>query len=153
MSAIADARRQATQLVRLRQMRMNVAARALAAARVATAAAETARRTADAAAAEADEAQAAARDRLGEDLQEAERLLAVADQARFRQAVAAQALADARAEEQRHLEAEAMHRRTAIVAHARHAGVEERAAMLSRRLARRREDNEQAEFEDRRRRS
>jgi hypothetical protein len=137
-------------LVRLRQVRMEIAARALAEARAATAKAEAARLLADEAAAEADSAQAAARDRLGNDLGEAERLLAVLDQARFRQAVAAQAVEAAQADERARQTAEAGHRRAAIIARARHAGVEERAAALSRRLAQRREERAQADFEDRR---
>lgn len=153
MTALAQARRQAGLLVRLRQMRMEVAARALVAARAATARAEAARAAAAAATAEADSAHLAAREQLGEDLQEAERLLAVVDQARFREAVAAQALEAAHADERTHRAAEAEHRRAAIIARARHAGVEERAAVLTRRLVRRREEREQQDLDERRRRS
>ena len=151
MTAAADARRQAGLLVRLRQVRMEVAARALAEARAATAAAEAARAEADAATIEADTAHRAARDQLGGDLQEAERLLALVDQARFRQSIATQALEAARNDENARRDAEAEHRHAAIVARARHAGVEERAATLARRLVRRREERDQAEFDDRRR--
>lgn len=153
MTAASDARHQARLLVRLRQVRMDVAARALTEARAATVQAEAARAAADAATAEANAAHGAARDQLGGDLQEAERLLAVVDQARFRQSIATRELEAARDDECGRKNAEAEHRRTAIVARARHAGVEERAMTLARRLVRRREEREQAEFDDRRRRS
>lgn len=151
MTALADARHQAGLLLRLRQMRMEVAARTLAAARTATARAEAARNAAHDATQEADSAHRAAREQLGDDLQEAERMLAIVDQARFREAVATQALDAALEDERQHREAEAEKRRAAIVARARHAGVEERAALLSRRIARRVEESEQMDFDDRRR--
>lgn len=151
MTALADARQQAGLLLRLRHMRMEVAARTLAAARAATARAEAARNAAHNATQEADSAHRAAREQLGDDLQEAERMLAVVDQARFREAVATQALDAALEDERQHRDAEAEKRRAAIVARARHAGVEERAALLSRRIARRVEESEQMDFDDRRR--
>ena len=152
MSAASEAFRQATMLTKLRQVRMDVAARELARARAATATAEAARREADAATVDADAAHRTAKDRLGADLSEAERLLALVDQARFRQAVATQQLDAAQEQEQAHQRAEAEHRRAAIIARARHTGVEERAAALSRRMSRRREERAQSDAEDRRRR-
>ena len=88
MSTLADRRRQGRQLVRLRAVRMEAASRALAAAREATAVAERARRDADDAATQAETRQEAAHHQLADDPQEAERLLAVVDQARFRRALA-----------------------------------------------------------------
>jgi len=151
VSAAAEARAQAAMLVRLRRVRMEAAQRRLAEARDAARAAERLRADADAATAEADAAHRAAQDRLGGDLSEAERLLAVLDQARFRRSVAVQAAEEAEAEERRRLGEEAEHRRAAILARARQAGVEERAAALVRRARRRAEERAQADFEDGRR--
>lgn len=150
MSAAGNLRRQAALLVRLRQLRMDIAARALANARAVTAQAEAARRAADRAATNAQAARTAARDGLVDNPQEAERLLAVADQMQFRQAIASQALDDARTEEQTCVKTEALKRHGMILARARHAGVEERARLLARQLARRREERDQSDFEDRR---
>ena len=135
-------------LVKLRQVRMDAAARALAQAREATARAEAERRAADAAASEADTAHGTARADLTTDLNEAQRLLALVDQARFAAAIAEQTLEVAQTEEQATIDAETAQRRAAIVARARHLGLAEHAAKLGRRLARRTEERAQSDMED-----
>jgi hypothetical protein len=140
MSALAERRRQAGQLVRLRQVRMDAAARALADARIQTARAEAARAEADAAADAADATLAASREDLATDPAEAERLLAVLDQSRFRQSVARSALNDAREAERICAEAEVERRRAMILARARHDVLNDHVDGLARRLARQRED-------------
>lgn len=140
MSALADQRRQADQLVRLRLVRQQAAARALATARAATEAAEVERRRADDLATSADATLQASRADLATDPGEAERLLAVLDQSRFRQSVARSALNDAREAERVCEEAEAERRRVMILARARHDVLAEEAERIARRLDRWREE-------------
>ena len=151
MSALADRRRQGRQLVRLRAVRMEAAARALAAAREATAAAERARHEADRAATEAETRQEAAHHQLADDPQEAEQLLAVVDQARFRRALAETALGEARAAEKNCEAEEAARRKAMIVARARHDVIEAETDRLSRRAARLAEERAALDAEDLRR--
>lgn len=151
MSTLADRRRQGRQLVRLRAVRMEAAARSLTAAREATAAAERARRDADHAVTQAETRQEAAHRQLADDPQEAERLLAVVDQARFRRALAETALGEARAAEQACETEEAARRKAMIVARARHDVIEAEADRLSRHVARQVEERAALDAEDVRR--
>lgn len=136
----ADQRWQAAMLVRLRAVRMQGAASALAQARAATAKAEAERLLADQAAAAADERYQAARKDLTVDPGEAERLLAITDHQRFRQSVARTALNDAREAERANAQVESERRRAMILARARHDRIAEHADTLSRRWARRDEE-------------
>lgn len=140
MSALAEQRRQADQLVRLRLVRQQAAARALATARSASEAAEAERRRADETATAADGRLQMARTDLATEPAEAERLLAVLDQTRFRQSVARSALNDAREAERLCEQAEAERRRAMILARARHDVLVEEAERIARRLDRWREE-------------
>jgi len=135
-----DQQRQAQALVRLRAVRMQGAAVALAEARAATAAAESERVEADAAAELADGAMAEARADLATDPAEAERLLAVVDRSHFRRSVARSALNDAREAERLCGDAEADRRKAMIVARARHDRLAEHAGQALRRWERRQEE-------------
>lgn len=140
MTAARDQQRQAKSLVRLRAVRMQSAAVALAEARAATAAAERERADADAAAEVADSAMAQAHADLATDPAEAERLLAVVDRSHFRRSVARSALNDAREAERLCSEAEADRRKAMIVARARHDRLAEHAGQALRRWERRQEE-------------
>jgi len=146
-----DQRRQAAQLVRLREVRMRAAGSALSDARAATARAEAARDAADAQAAMADAGAAQEHRDLAADPAEAERRLALLDQARFGAAVAAGALEEARAEEARRVEEEATRRKAMILARARHDVLAERAAAMSKRLDDARDERQQMDAEEVRR--
>lgn len=146
-----DQRRQAAQLVRLREVRMRAAGAALAEARVATARAEAARDAADARAATADAGAAQEHQDLVADPAEAERRLALLDQARFGAAVAASALEEARAEEAKRTEEEVARRKAMILARARHDVLAERAAGMARRLDNARDERQQMDAEEVRR--
>jgi hypothetical protein len=135
-----DQQRQAKSLVRLRAVRMQSAAVALAEARAATAAAERERADADAAAEVADSAMAQAHADLATDPAEAERLLAVVDRSHFRRSVARSALNDAREAERLCGEAEADRRKAMILARARHDRLAEHAGQALRRWERRQEE-------------
>jgi hypothetical protein len=135
-----DQQRQAQALVRLRAVRMQGAAVALAEARAATAAAESERREADMAADMADGAMAESRADLATDPAEAERLLAVVDRSHFRRSVARSALNDAREAERLCGDAEADRRKAMIVARARHDRLAEHAGQALRRWERRQEE-------------
>ena len=151
MSRAADERRQATQLLRLRQVRLQAAARALAEARAhADAAQEAAHRAADAAATAA-QTQAEAHAALAADPAEAERRLAVLDAALFRRSVADQTREDADAARQAAEAQEQARRRAAIVARARHDLLAERTATLRRRAHLRTDERQQLDSEDIRR--
>ncbi|QNA86392.1 hypothetical protein G4G27_22220 [Sphingomonas sp. So64.6b] len=147
----ADARRQAAMLVRLREVRMNSAASALAVARAETLRAEQARAHADAASIDAEGAYRQSRDRLADDPNEAERLLAVVDRMRFAQSVARSALNDAREAERLCVAAETARRKTMIIARARHDILAERAAAARRAVARANEDRSAEEVDESRR--
>jgi hypothetical protein len=147
----ADQRRQTRMLVRLREVRMQGAARALEEARLAAARAEAERVSADDAAATADERLAAARKDLTADPGEAERLLAVTDHRRFRQSVARSALADAREAERLATERERDRRRQMILARHRHDRIAEHADRLARRWARLDEERTASEIDEARR--
>jgi hypothetical protein len=138
-------------LVRLREVRMNSAASALAAARDETLRAERARADADAASVAAEDAYRESRDRLADDPNEAERLLAVVDRMRFGQSVARSALNDAREAERLCIAAEAARRKTMILARARHDILAERAAAARRTVARANEDRAAEESDESRR--
>lgn len=135
MSALGDQRRQAADLVRLREVRMRAAAARLAEARSATAAAERARAEADAAADLAAAAARSAREGLTEDPGEAERLLAVLDRRRFERSIAIGTLSDARDAEHARIGEEAERRKAMILAQARHDVLAERLQALHRRAA------------------
>jgi hypothetical protein len=149
----SDQRRQAKMLVRLREVRMQSAAVALAEARAATAAAERERAEADAAADTADSMMAEARADLATDPAEAERLLAVVDRSHFRRSVARSALNDAREGERLCGEAEAERRKAMILARARHDRLAEHAGQAVRRWARRQEERTALDNMEARRRS
>lgn len=146
-----QARDQARMLVRLRAVRMQGAAIALAEARAATARAEAERAVADDAARAADATYAAARDDLTTDPGEAERLLAVVDGTHFRQSVARGALNDAREAERLCDLTEADRRKAMIVARARHDRLAEHAGGLARAWDRCAEDREAVEADEARR--
>jgi hypothetical protein len=135
-----DQQRQAKALVRLRAVRMQSAAVALAEARAATLAAERERAEANAAAEIADAAMAAARADLATDPAEAERLLAVVDRTHFRRSVARSAVNDAREAERLCSEAEAERRKAMILARARHDRLADHAGQAVRRWERRQEE-------------
>lgn len=138
--AARDQARQAKSLVRLRAVRMQSAAVALAEARAATLAAERERAAADAGAEAADAVMAAARADLATDPAEAERLLALVDQSHFRRSVARSALNDAREAERLCGDAEAERRKAMIVARARHDRLAEHAGQALRHWERRHEE-------------
>lgn len=148
-----DQQRQTRALVRLRAVRMQSAAAALAEARAATAAAERDRAEADAAADAADGAMAEARADLATDPAEAERLLAVVDRSHFRRSVARSALNDAREAERLTGEAEAERRKAMILARARHDRLAEHAGQAMRRRARQLEERTALDNMEARRRS
>lgn len=151
MSALKDRRRQAEDLVRLREVRMRAAASALAEARAATEVAERAREAADRAADLAASDHNMARAGLAADPAEAERLLAVLDQRRFQRSVAIQSLADARDHEHEKLEIERGRRTAMIVARARHDVLADRIGELARRIDRQDEERAALDAEDVRR--
>jgi hypothetical protein len=151
MSALKDRQRQARDLVRLREVRMRVAATALAEARAATLAAERARVDADNAADLAASSHNVARAGLAANPAEAERLLAVLDQRRFQRSVAIEALADARDEEHKKLEVERGRRTAMIVARARHDVLADQLGDLARRIDRQDEERTALDAEDIRR--
>ncbi|AQR73319.1 hypothetical protein [Sphingomonas sp. LM7] len=140
MTAARDQQRQAKSLVRLRAVRMQSAAVALAEARAATAAAERERADADAAAEIADSAMAQAHADLATDPAEAERLLAMVDRSHFRRSVARSALNDAREGERLCGETEADRRKAMILARARHDRLADHAGQALRRWERRQEE-------------
>ncbi|MDR6787174.1 transcription elongation GreA/GreB family factor [Sphingomonas sp. BE138] len=151
MSRAGDERRQATQLLRLRQVRLQAAARALADARTrADAAREAADRAADDATAAA-RAQAEAHAALAADPAEAERRLAVLDAALFRKSVTEQAKNAADAVRSALFSDEVAHRRATIIARARHDLLAERAATLRRRDRTRTDERQHLDREDTRR--
>lgn len=151
MSRAGNERRQATQLLRLRQVRLQAAARALAEARAQhDAAQDAARRAADDAAAAA-QAQAEAHAALAADPAEAERRLAVLDAALFRRSVAEQARSECEAARTAAEADESAHRRATIVARARHDLLAERTATLRRRDRLRSDERQQLDREDTRR--
>ncbi|MGY4397508.1 hypothetical protein ACVWZA_002702 [Sphingomonas sp. UYAg733] len=147
----AEARRQAAMLVRLREVRMNSAASALAVARLETQRAEQARAHADASSNDAQDAYLTSRDRLADDPNEAERLLAVVDRMRFAQSVARSALNDALEAERLCVAAEAARRKTMILARARHDILAEHAAAARTAVARANEDRNAEEVDESRR--
>ena len=151
MSALADQRRQAVDLVRLREVRMRAAAARLSEARVATAAAERARAEADAAADEAADAHRSAKSGLVEDPGQAERLLAVLDRRRFERSLAIETLSDARDAEHERLREEGERRRAMILAQARHDVLAERLQTIKRRVWRQDEERVALDAEDVRR--
>lgn len=148
---IAEQRRQTRDLVRLREVRMRAAAAALADARAATARAEAARVQADAASAKAEAHRRDELDGLATDANEAERRLALVDQAKFRGALALEELAAARSAERSCEEAQAARRKALIVARARHDVLVERDAALASRAERRIEERAAMDGEDLRR--
>ena len=150
-ASAAVRRRQMGDLVRLREVRMRTAQRALAEARAATAIAERARAAADAAADAAVAAHAAAREQLADDPGEAERLLALVDQRRFQRSMAIEALTDARDAEHQCQREEAERRRGMIVAQARFDILDARFADLRADLRRVEEERAAIEAEDIRR--
>ncbi|QJU59906.1 hypothetical protein HL653_21090 [Sphingomonas sp. AP4-R1] len=119
-------------LVRLREMRLTRAHRALLAARAAHEAAVAAARAADAAAADADLALAENRMELSADLNAAATRLALVDRSTFLQAVARSAASDAT--EQRRLcdAAERDRRHAMILAHARRDRIADHARLVAR---------------------
>lgn len=151
MNGSREERRQATDLVRLREVRMRAAAVRLAEARDAAAVAERARAQADAAADLAAAAHRGAKDGLTKDLSEAERLLAVLDRRRFERSLAIEALSDARDAEHRSLQEEAERRKAMILAQARHDVLAERLQVLHRRAGRFEEERVALDAEDVRR--
>jgi hypothetical protein len=151
VSALSDQRRQAADLVRLREVRMRAAAARLAEARVATAAAERARAEADATADLAADAHRSAKDGLTQDPGEAERLLAVLDRRRFERSLAIEALTDARDAEHARVREEGERRRAMILAQARHDVLAERLQALHRRARRQDEERVALDAEDVRR--
>lgn len=151
MSTLRDQRRQAADLVRLREVRMRAAAARLAEARVATAAAERARAEADAAADNAAAAHKGAKEDLTRDPAEAERLLAMLDRRRFERSMAIEALTDARDAEHKCLDQEAERRKAMILAQARHDVLAERLQALHRRAGRMEEERVALDAEDVRR--
>ena len=151
MSTLRDQRRQAADLVRLREVRMRAAAVRLAEARAATAAAERARVEADAAADHAADAHRGAKEGLTQEPAQAERLLAVLDRRRFERSLAIEALSDARDAEHKRLDEEAERRRAMILAQARHDVLAERLQALHRRAGRFEEERVALDAEDVRR--
>jgi hypothetical protein len=150
MSAPAQ-RRQARDLVRLREVRLRAADLALAEARAATARAEAARDAADAAVAEADARSAREHADLAAGPAEAEARLALLDHARFKAVLCGEALSEARASEEQCGAEEQARRKAMIVARARHDALADRVAALAGRAERRREEREQLDAEDVRR--
>jgi hypothetical protein len=151
MSALRDQRRQATDLVRLRDVRMRAAAARLTEARAATAAAERARAEADAAADTAAEEHRLAKAGLAADPGEAERLLALLDRRRFERSMAIESLSNARDAEHDRLRDEAERRKAMILAQARHDVLAERLQSLHRRAAGLEEERVALDAEDVRR--
>ena len=151
MSALTDQRRQAADLVRLREVRMRAAAARLTEARLATAAAERARAEADAAADLAAEAHKGAKAGLTQDPGEAARLLAVLDRRRFERSLASEALNEARDAEQTRVQEESERRKAVILARARHDVLAERLQALHHRAARQDEERVALDAEDVRR--
>ncbi|TGX52243.1 hypothetical protein E5A73_15695 [Sphingomonas gei] len=149
----SDQRRQAQALVRLREVRMQSTAAALAEARAATAAAERERAEADAAADTADAGMKEAHADLATDPAEAERLLALVDRSHFRRSVARSALNDAREAERLCGEAEGERRKAMILARARHDRLAEHAGQAVRRWERRLEERTALDNLEARRRS
>lgn len=129
----------AHKLVGLRAMRMRVAATRLAEATRLRERAEAERAAADATSAQEAELHEAAREDLAADPAEAELRLAVLDAARFRTAVAGQALTDARRVEDEERGAEAERRRQVLLANLRHDALADHARALARRHRRRAE--------------
>jgi hypothetical protein len=151
MSGLRDQRRQAADLVRLREVRMRAAAARLAEARIATAVAERARFEADEAATQAADAHQGAKEGLTQDPGEAERLLAVLDRRRFERSLAIEALSDARDAEHARVQEEGERRKAMILAQARHDVLAERLQALHRRAGRMEEERVALDAEDVRR--
>ncbi|KQT35022.1 hypothetical protein ASG29_02505 [Sphingomonas sp. Leaf412] len=142
---------QATQLVRLRDVRVRAAAVRLATARAATMEAERARIAADEAADRAAAAHRTARDGLAADPGEAERLLALVDRARFDRSMAIETLGEARGAEDDCRRDEDRRRRTMILAQARHDALAERLGTIRQGAARVDEERQALDAEDVRR--
>lgn len=149
--SLALQQRQARDLVRLREVRMRSAAAALADARAATARAEAARTSADLEDKTAEHRQTGEVEQLAEDPGEAERRLALVDQARFKRAMAGEALNAAREAERVCERKEAERRKAMIVARARHDILAERADAIARRIEQRNEERAAMDAEDIRR--
>lgn len=148
---LVEQRRQTRDLVRLREIRMRAAAATLAEARAATARAEEARAQADVASTAAEARRRDEVDGLAADANEAERRLALIDQARFRSAIALEELAAARNAERSCEEEQAVRRKALILARARHDVLVDRAEALANRIEHRLEERAVMDSEDLRR--
>jgi hypothetical protein len=151
MSRAEEKRRQATQLLRLRAVRLQAAARALAEARAHHDEAQAAARRAADAAHDATAAHSDAHAALAADPAEAERRLVVLDAALFRRSVAERTQEEADAARVAAEAQETTRRRAAIVARARHDLLAERAATMRRRDRARADERQQLDREDIRR--